>query len=374
VLKQAISIFTGSAIALSVVLPAVADDRGGNFYINPAIGVQDFDGDRNLDSEGLISLGLEYRYGQHWAAELNVMDSEPESESTNIDVDLLQYGIDGIYYFKEQSAQQSFEPYAVLGLGHAEFEAGSVKEQETQGRAGVGARFLLNDHWSVKADTRVLYGIDDDTVDALVMVGLSYAFNGQRKAKPAPAPVATPQDRDSDGVIDANDQCPNTPAGVAVDAKGCALDTDGDGVADFRDQCPDTPAGRKVDNKGCKFVLTRTEEVTLNVAFATNSSEVPESYFAEIKRVADFMKKYGAVKAVIEGHTDDTGKASYNESLSQRRANAVMQVLISRYNIPAARLSAKGYGEAQPIASNNSSTGRQANRRVVAVMKAEIAE
>jgi len=58
-------------------------------------------------------------------------------------------------------------------------------------------------------------------------------------------------DADGDGVADKDDKCPDTPKGVKVDAKGCPVDTDGDGVADYLDKCPDTPKGVKVDEKGC---------------------------------------------------------------------------------------------------------------------------
>ncbi len=60
-----------------------------------------------------------------------------------------------------------------------------------------------------------------------------------------------PKDADGDGVVDANDKCPNTPAGTAVDATGCPKDSDGDGVLDAADKCPNTPAGTAVDATGC---------------------------------------------------------------------------------------------------------------------------
>ncbi len=63
--------------------------------------------------------------------------------------------------------------------------------------------------------------------------------------------LGAPLDSDADGVPDRLDQCPNTPKGAKVDAKGCPLDSDGDGVFDGLDMCPNTPAGVKVDNKGC---------------------------------------------------------------------------------------------------------------------------
>lgn len=185
-----------------------------------------------------------------------------------------------------------------------------------------------------------------------------------------------PVDEDNDGVPDYKDQCPNSRAGVPVDDTGCKIDTDTDkdGVANSIDQCPNTPAGRQVDEKGCKFVLTRTEEISLNINFASNSSNIEQSEFTDIEKVAMFLKKYGDVSTVIEGHTDDRGSESYNQQLSQSRANAVRNVLIERYGIAASRITAKGYGESNPIASNDTKAGRLANRRVVAVMKAQVTE
>lgn len=62
---------------------------------------------------------------------------------------------------------------------------------------------------------------------------------------------APPADSDGDGVIDADDRCPNTPASAKVDRHGCPLDSDGDGVADYQDKCPDTSRLAKVDSRGC---------------------------------------------------------------------------------------------------------------------------
>ena len=185
-----------------------------------------------------------------------------------------------------------------------------------------------------------------------------------------------PLDRDNDGVPDHKDQCPDSKAGAAVDDSGCVIDNDidKDGVANSVDQCPNTSAGRQVDAKGCKFVLTRTEEISMEVNFASNSSNVEQGEYPEIEKVAKFLQKYGDVSTVIEGHTDDRGAASYNLNLSQARASAVRNVLIERYGIAANRVTAQGFGEANPIETNDTKAGRLANRRVVAVMKAQISE
>jgi OmpA-OmpF porin, OOP family len=110
--------------------------------------------------------------------------------------------------------------------------------------------------------------------------------------------------------------------------------------------------------------------IALNVEFDTNKAVVKDKYKNEIKKVADFMKKYPNTTAVIEGHTDNVDTAEYNQKLSAERANSVRQYLINNFGIKASRLTAVGYGLTKPIASNSTEEGRQKNRRVQAVIKA----
>jgi len=341
-------------------------DHDGTWRINPAIGLQIFDKERDLDNAATFIGGLEYRYNQRWGSEISIMSSSPELPGGS-DVDLLQVGIDGLYFF---DGDDTYEAFWILGLANADFDGGIGSELQLHGGAGI--RFFLNDQWSMRAVGKVIHGEEDSTLDTLLSVGLSYAFGQTASTKPMAKPMAV--DSDGDGVLDSSDQCPNTPAGVRVDAMGCALDGDGDGVADYKDQCPTTPAGREVDERGCKFVLTSTVDIELKVNFPTNSAEVGEEYRAEVEKVAMFLKKYGAVNAQIEGHTDDRGAASYNKSLSQRRADSVKALLVGHYGIDAGRVSAIGYGEEKPMADNGNSDGRRANRRVVAVMEATVEE
>jgi len=110
--------------------------------------------------------------------------------------------------------------------------------------------------------------------------------------------------------------------------------------------------------------------ITLEVEFDTNKAIVKDEYRNEIKKVADFMKTYPNTTVVIEGHTDNVDTAEYNQKLSEARANSVRQYLIDNFGIKASRLTAVGYGETKPIASNKTEEGRQKNRRVQAVIKA----
>ena len=169
-----------------------------------------------------------------------------------------------------------------------------------------------------------------------------------------------PLDSDGDGVPDLRDKCPNTPVGVKVDATGCPLDSDGDGVTDDKDQCPGTPRGVKVNQLGCP---EREPIVLKGVNFAYDSAELTQPPHAILDGVAKILTKHPDLKVRIAGHTDSMGTAAYNKKLSQRRAESVMNYLISR-GVTRANLTAVGFGEEQPIASNDEVEGRAKNRRV----------
>lgn len=353
---------TRSILAISITAaPLVAwSDDGGRFYINPGVGLQSFDSDRSLDDATTGLLGLEYRFGRHWAAELRYLRSSPDIEHSSNDIDLDQLFVDGLFYL---GTFGKLEPYLALGVGHARFDFDS-KDEETQVNAGAGLRMNFSDRWSARLDLRAINGLDSENTDGLASLGISYAFGGSSAPKV--------QDSDGDGVNDPNDRCPGTPVGVQVDVNGCPLDSDGDGVADYRDQCPDTPAGREVDENGCKYMLTEDVEMTLEIHFAIDSADVPPGFMPEVERAAQFLQRYADSTADIEGHTDSTGKAEYNKGLSQRRADAVKSVLVNQYGVDASRLNAVGYGEEHPIASNDTQEGRLTNRRVMAVFRAQV--
>ncbi|MBU1284764.1 MAG: OmpA family protein [Gammaproteobacteria bacterium] len=110
--------------------------------------------------------------------------------------------------------------------------------------------------------------------------------------------------------------------------------------------------------------------VELDVKFDFDKSQVkPESY-GDIKNLADFLTQYPQTTTVVEGHTDSVGSDAYNQTLSERRANAVRDVLVNQYGVGSDRVSAAGYGESRPVADNASADGRAVNRRVEAEVEA----
>jgi outer membrane protein OmpA-like peptidoglycan-associated protein len=82
------------------------------------------------------------------------------------------------------------------------------------------------------------------------------------------------------------------------------------------------------------------------------------------------MGQYPQTTTVVEGHTDSVGSDVYNQKLSERRANAVRDVLVNQYGVGADRVNAVGYGEARPVADNATDSGRAVNRRVEAEVEA----
>jgi OOP family OmpA-OmpF porin len=174
-----------------------------------------------------------------------------------------------------------------------------------------------------------------------------------------------PLDSDGDGVVDANDRCPNTPAGVRVNETGCAPDADGDGVPDAVDACANTVRGATVDARGCVPVFTAgaTNIVLEGVTFATGSARLAGNSSQILDRVAESLVANPEISLEVQGHTDNTGSVANNTRISQQRADAVRTYLISK-GVAANRLTAKGYGPTQPKAPNTTPAGRAENRRV----------
>lgn len=110
--------------------------------------------------------------------------------------------------------------------------------------------------------------------------------------------------------------------------------------------------------------------VELDVKFDFDKSKVKEESYGDIKALADFMSQYPQTTTVVEGHTDSVGTDAYNQALSERRANAVREVLVNQYGLQGERVNATGYGESRPVADNATDEGRAVNRRVEAEVEA----
>ncbi|ODP96476.1 hypothetical protein BGL48_02615 [Salinivibrio sp. SS3] len=148
-------------------------------------------------------------------------------------------------------------------------------------------------------------------------------------------------------------------------------DSDKDGVIAARDQCGDSVEQAKVNNEGCPNERIEQEAFELNVQFATASAQVREEQYADIRRLADFMRRYPKARVTIEGHASKVGNAEYNMALSQRRAEAIANVLVTQFYIDKNRVDAQGFGETQPLIDDESDRANEQNRRVIAFVSGE---
>jgi OmpA-OmpF porin, OOP family len=282
-----------------------------------------------------------------------------------------------------------FKPFVLGGLGVVQDDVRGDEHEHFGINLGAGMLFPLNWHGlAARFEARVLGQDNDKSVpgeDILIdyrvglglQVPLTPLFASGERAAPMPAedceiavvdPVTGRSDcgldSDRDGVLDGLDQCPGTPIGAPVDARGCPLDlgadADGDGVPNDADLCPDTPAGAQVDAVGCIVAQTM---VLRGVNFENDAAVLTADARSILDGVADSLKAQPSVRVEIGGHTDSIGNDSYNHMLSQERAESVRQYLISR-GVSGDRLVAMGYGEFKPLASNETTDGRAQNRRV----------
>lgn len=182
---------------------------------------------------------------------------------------------------------------------------------------------------------------------------------GTAKYKGCPIP-----DTDGDGINDEEDKCP-TVSGLAR-YQGCPIpDTDGDGINDEEDKCP-AVAG-VAENFGCpkidEAIIKKVEFAAKNVYFATGKFTLLAKSFKPLNDVAKIMADHSELKLDISGHTDNTGDAAKNQTLSENRAKAVLDYLVKK-GVAADRITSAGYGQDQPVADNATAAGRAKNRRV----------
>ena len=285
-----------------------------------------------------------------------------------------------------------------------------------------------SDRWSLRTEYRWRTASEPKSLtDAVATIGIQYNFGRGRPISDPMAEPDLPKDTDGDGVLDMWDACPDTPAGVDVTARGCEIrnidnDADDDRVPDSRDECPNTPTGAPVDERGCSLdsdmdgILTgqdrcpgtrpgaqvdafgcevspdRDADGVLNaydrcpstvpgarvdihgceirdviqlpgVNFASGSDLLLPGSEQLLRDAARTLNNYPGLMVEVAGHSDNVGNPELNRGLSDRRAKTVLDHLV-KFGVDPARLTFRGYGDAQPIADNSTEEGRAINRRV----------
>lgn len=322
-----------------------------------------------------------FRFAPQWAARV---------EYTHLSIDVAQgqeksgnrWGIDGMYFLPDDLL------YLFGGIKELK-----IDDSNAVFNIGLGKQWAATDKIKIITEIASYNDFDSGFTDIGLKLGIGYSFgeSGPAKAKdsdndgvndtldmcPNTAPGTQVDakgcdiDQDKDGVLNSLDLCPNTPAGTKVNSNGCAIgaDADGDGVADADDKCANTPITDKVDAVGCSVFMEEEVSQELKFTFANNSAVIV-NHVSDLQAFADFMNRYPNTDTVIEGHASAPGEAAYNLQLSQKRADAVRKLLITKYGIDASRITAVGFGETQLLDTANTPAANAKNRRITAKVSA----
>lgn len=369
-LSLTISLIT--LVGFSTSIQAQDIENSGNVYLG---GVKYFfDEEHSQKNELGFLLGGEIPTSERWSFALEYWDIDSDYRGFTGSSDV-SYARGGLNYHLNQF--YNWQPYLSVGLGNLDIDSRAVANNSTDGTAidfGAGIKRRISNNFLLRGDAKAIKVAGSDDLDYAISLSLGYVFGKKSEAPATVAAASAPLDTDNDGVIDSKDNCANTPAGRKVNSLGCQLDADRDGVVDAQDNCPSTSTNLAVDGKGCPILDVSMMRQALEVNFAFDESDIEPGYDSDIRKFAEFMREYSHTSVVIEGHTDSDGPDDYNQGLSERRANAVMNDLVNTYGIDASRLSAVGYGESRPAMNNSSAAGKAENRRIEAEVSVEVEE
>ncbi len=302
--------------------------------------------DRAREEQDAAAAGLSFGkvLGPSWNLEFNALESQHSGDYGMPALSLRQYSVDTLRVFDRS---HRVAPFVKVGVGLLQDELkGQNSQTNVMGEAGVG---VIVHAWT-SGDGRYSFDVRPEAdlrwdgchdcgqtmTDGLIRIGFVLSFGGE-VAAPRPAPAPAPP---------AHADAPAPPAPPAPSALLTAAPSP-----------PPPPVPQTAPPSPTPIVLT-------GVHFATNSAVLrPESHDF-LDRVAAGLKANPDIHIALEGYTDSTGSVAYNLGLSQRRADAVRGYLMDQ-GVSGSQLSAKGIGLADPIATNGTSVGRQANRRTV---------
>jgi OmpA-OmpF porin, OOP family len=329
-----------SSVVCASMMFAASDYK---YEITPMVGGVYTEGNLDLDrnyANGGLAIGFNQFDSIIDQVELGFLRSTEDVDYTNG----TDTGVTRVFtnLVKEYALTSDFSLYSLIGAGVEFFDDENFdNENGLFGNYGAGIKYKIADQFALKFDVRHLIEVDNGDNNLLYNLGFAMPFGEVAKPAPvveAPAPVVVP-------------------APVVETPK----DSDNDGVLDTLDKCPNTMVGASVDNTGCMTL------VNLNINFDTDSAVIKDSYNSRIVEFANMMKNNTNLKATIEAHTDSVGSNKYNQKLSERRASSTVEAL-KALDVDSSRLTAIGYGETKPVATNKTAEGRAENRRVTAVI------
>ena len=348
-MKKRILVLSIAAAGLALSAGNAFADGDQPWHVTGTFGTVNLDNDRDTRNNDVLwgvgfgrflgnNVSLDVEYDQFTGTYENYQVQVPGS--TYDKWKLSNWGVMGRYYI----GQSKVRPFLAVGLGALKHR--NVMSEDTNLSASMGAGLAGQFAKHLSGRAQVVYRVDGDDQslpeyasygDWLWTISLSYDFGGKAPPPPPPPPP------------------PPKPAAPPPNP-----DLDGDGVPNERDKCPNTRKGAVVDLDGCEVEAVISLD---GVHFAFDKATLTPEAKKILDGAAELLDKHERVLVEVAGHTDSIGTEAYNMGLSERRANAVKDYLVSK-GVKASRLTAKGYGETQPVASNDTEAGRAENRRV----------
>ena len=334
---------------LAATAPVFASGPQDNYLdLTPYITRVDKDRDTERQAGGLRAA---YGWGWEgpWYSEVQVFGAILETDDfddTLLLEDQTDYymsgvGLDFVYNFGDRDG---YTPYLLAGFGGVYDDVVPDSEDTTSAFINVAAGITTQEisRRGIRLRAEVRYFRDyfmDDMNDWQFGFGISIPL----RCPPTPVVAMAPPPEER-GPVKVNLQ-----------------DSDGDGVFDRDDRCPDTLPGAQVDSNGC---VIANQTITLeNIHFEFNSDTLTPAARDSLQRVVSALRNQPGIQVEVAGHTDSLGNDNYNLKLSRERASSVRSYLVAQ-GISGSRITAHGYGEQQPVASNATESGRAQNRRV----------
>lgn len=354
--------------ALQVSANSVEFIRDGELYLG--IGQYNHDSGRGLDTGRGIEFGFERPITTDlswdiWYSGYKADGSEGDSGTR------IKRLTPGLLYHLNEGNTRSF---VNAGFGHQKFWYKSIPEaRETSFQLGGGVKFYKENNFILRGEVLALYSFDEEHADYGARLTLGYSFGREFVREPLkPEPLPEPEPMPEPEPAPEPEPIPEPEPVPEPLPEPEPTDEDLDGVFDDVDLCPGTNPEHKVDETGCSVSITEQISIEMDIKFLPNSDELTLEYYPEVKKVVDLMKEVATTTVTVEGHTDSQGSRKYNQALSQKRAESVRRAMIDDFGIEEGRVEAIGYGEERPLVENDTQEGRAKNRRVVAVLEAQI--
>lgn len=393
------------AVAAALLLQAgtvMAENRGGTYTLSPYAGGYTYQGNQKTKTGPVVGGRLGYNITDNWGLEgiVDYVEADKKDGLTG-KARKTRYGADVLYNFMPE---KSLVPYLAAGFGGMNLRDSGTTFNRAVYNYGGGVKWFLMDDIALRADVRGLnYSIDKVKTNVQYTLGVHFVM-GPAKEAPAPVVVAPPPPPPPapaaptaslsavPGKVEAGKSV--TLSWDSANATGCDIQP-GIGPVAAKGSQTVTPAadtsyklvcqgeGGKADSSAAVVVTPVIQQAVapkaspvvagnryaLKVQFDTDKSVIKKQYFEELNEIGEGLQADTTLKGTIEGHTDSTGRAAYNQALSERRAKAVRDYIIKNYNIEDSRIKVIGYGQDKPVADNKTAAGRAKNRRIEAVFE-----